>query len=425
MNGPMPQVALIALDPHTGEVLALAGGRNYGQSQLNHATSKRPTGSIFKPFVYAAAVNTALTGDPSQALTEASLVDGSLACFDDANNQEPYCPRNFDPKYSVPNLSYRTALAHSVNTATIRVAETVGYDKVAQLARAAGIKSVKATPSMAIGSYDAAALDMAGAYTVFANGGTRITPQFITSIRAANGDVVEDIEPEKTSILDPRVAFVLTDMMQAVINNGTAAAVRAKFAPPAAGKTGTSHDAWFAGYTSNLLCIVWVGNDDYSDIKIEGSKAAAPIWTEFMLRAAKLQRYKDMKPFNPPAGLTQVRVDKATNLLATENCPDDYTAYFIDGTQPTATCDHPVGDTRNMFQKLFGLGQETKPLPPGPVSNSAQPGAPVPNVSLPVNTPQGETDPQKKKKGFWGRIFGSGEKKTDNKPKSENPQQEQ
>ncbi len=195
-------------------------------------------------------------------------------------------PKNFDPKYSVGDVSARFALAHSINTATIRLAQMVGYDKVVQLARAAGIKSVKPTPAMAIGAYDATPLDMAGAYTIFANSGTRISPIFINSIRTAGGDVIEDFAPEKTSILDPRVAFVITDMLEAVINNGTAAAIRAHgFATPAAGKTGTSHDAWFAGYTSNLLCIVWVGNDDYSDIKIEGSKAAAPIWEEFMKRA--------------------------------------------------------------------------------------------------------------------------------------------
>ncbi|MEO8725312.1 MAG: PBP1A family penicillin-binding protein [Acidobacteriaceae bacterium] len=432
-TGPMPQVALVVLDPHTGNVLALLGGRNYGVSQLNHATSKRPTGSIFKPFVYAAAINTALSGDPSQAYSQASLVDGSLGCFDSDQDLEPdkgpYCPRNFDPKYSVPDLSFRTALAHSVNTAAIRVAQMVGYDKVANLARAAGIPSVRATPAMAIGAYDATPLDMAGAYTVFANGGTLIEPQFITSVRAANGEVIQDFTPQKTSLLDPRVAYVMTDMMEAVINNGTAAAVRASFAAPAAGKTGTSHDAWFAGYTSNLLCIVWVGNDDYSDIKIEGSKAAAPIWTEFMKRASVLQQYKDMKSFTPPAGVNQLRLDKVTNLLAAPSCPEDYSAYFIDGTGPTTTCEHPAGDNRNIFQKIFGLGDNQKPPAPPPVSNTPgtkAPGqtGPAPPPSVPGSAP-GQTSAQPaqiqnpatqpKKRGFWGKVFGAGDKSKDKK----------
>jgi penicillin-binding protein 1B len=423
--GPMPQVALIALDPHTGEVLALAGGRNYGLSQLNHAVAKRPTGSIFKPFVFATAINTALTGDPSQAFTQATIIDGSEQCFD--SDQGPYCPRNFDPKYSVPDLSARTALAHSVNTATIKLAEMVGYDKVVQLARAAGIKSVRATPAMAIGAYDATPLDMAGAYTVFANSGTRISPLFIKSVRAANGDVVEDFAPEKTSLLDPRVAFVLTDMMEAVINNGTAAGVRGMgFTAPAAGKTGTSHDAWFAGYTSNLLCIVWVGNDDYSDIKIEGAHAAAPIWAEFMKRALKLQRYKDPQYFKAPAGVSQYKIDKATNLLATPACPDDYDAYFIDGTAPIATCEHAMPDNRNFFQKLFGVGSPqapsaVQPHAGAPGTTAGQQHAPTNQRPLPPaaqTTQQQQQEEKPKKKGFWQRIFGGG---GDDKNQQQNP----
>ena len=413
-EGPMPQVALIALDPHTGAVLALSGGRNYGASQLNHAMASRPTGSIFKPFVYAAALNTALTGDPTKAYTQATVLDATEGTFD--FNGKPYTPRNFDPKDSVGDVSARFALVHSINTATIRLAEMVGYDKVVDLARAAGIKSVKATPAMAIGAYDATPLDMVGAYTIFANSGVRISPQFITSVRDAKGDIVEDFTPEKTSVLDPRVAFVLTDMMQAVINNGTAAAVRAKFSAPAAGKTGSSHDAWFAGYTSNLLCIVWVGNDDYTDIKIEGSKAAAPIWADFMIRAQKLQRYKDMEPFTPPQGVTQAHLDKVTNLVATPNCPDDYDAYFLDGTVPVGTCDHPDGDTRNIFEKLLGLhGNEKPPEQPPPAAPPA--GAPpVANQPAPSEAPQPpqveqpKPEQKQKKRGFWRRLFGGGDK---------------
>ena len=421
--GPMPQVALIALDPHTGAVLALSGGRNYGKSQLNHATASRPTGSIFKPFVYAAALNTGLTGDPGKAYTQATILDATEGTFD--FNGKPYSPHNFDSKDDLPEVSARFALAHSINTATIRLAEMVGYDKVVDLAKAAGIESVKPTPAMAIGAYDATPLEMVGAYTIFANSGVRISPQFVTSVRGANGDVIEDFTPEKSTVLDPRVAFLLTDMMQAVINQGTAAAVRAKFSAPAAGKTGTSHDAWFAGYTSNLLVIVWVGNDDYTDIKIEGSKAAAPIWTDFMVRAQKLQRYKDMEPFTPPPGITQVHLDKVTNLVATANCPDDYDAYFIDGTVPVGTCDHPNGDTRNIFEKLLGLHKDEQPPPAAsqpagspPAVNQPAPAAPPPEAEQP------KPEQKPKKKGFWRRLFGGGDK-NDKNPKSDNQGQPQ
>ena len=426
--GPMPQVALIAIDPHTGEVLALAGGRDYSASQLNHALSNRPTGSIFKPFVYAAAINTGLTGDPAKAFTQITMLDASEGEFDD--NGKPWSPRNFDSTESTGEVTARFALAHSINTATVRMALMVGIDKVVQLAKAAGIEGVKPTPSMAIGSYSATPLEMAGAYTVFANGGVRLPVTFIRSIRVGSQENdasgVEADAGTKTTVLDPRVAYVMTDMLGAVLNGGTASAVRARFDAPAAGKTGSSHDAWFAGYTSNLLCIVWVGNDDYSDIKIEGARAAAPIWTDFMVRARKLPRYHDMKPFVPPAGVLPVHLDKVTNLRADDSCPDDYDAYFIDGTVPAATCDHPEGPSRNFFEKMFGIGGHpqtvlppiTQPLPPA-TATPGEPNAPTSTAAAP--TSGSEVKP--KKRGFWRRLFGGGKKNQDTSGTTQENQQ--
>jgi penicillin-binding protein 1B len=179
----------------------------------------------------------------------------------------------------------------------------------------------------------------------------------VASVRTATGDVITDYTPTTKQVLDPRVAYLTTNMMEAVLNGGTAGRVRGAygFKAPAAGKTGTSHDAWFAGYTSNLLCIVWVGNDDYTDIKIEGARAAEPVWAEFMKKAVELPQYSDTKPFTPPDGVQLVNLDKTTNLLADSACPDDYSAAFLDGTAPTNTCDHPP-DNRNIFQKIFGIG---------------------------------------------------------------------
>lgn len=425
-EGPMPQVALIALDPHTGEVLALQGGRNYSKSQYNRATAKRPTGSIFKPFVYAAAMNTAFGGNPAQIYTQTTLLDATEGVFE--ANGEKYTPHNFDPRDSIGQVTARDALAHSVNTATIRLAEMTGYDKVVQLATAAGIQNLKPTPSVAIGAYDSTPLEMAGAYTIFANNGEAISPQLIRSVRDSDGDVSDDFKADRKNVLDPRVAFLLTDMMQQVINGGTATGgVRSRFNGPAAGKTGSSHDAWFAGYTSNLLCVVWVGNDDYTDIKIEGGKAAAPIWADFMVRARKLQRYRDMKPFTPPPGVAQAHLDKATNLLATSNCPDDYDAYFIEGTTPVGTCDHPDGDTRNVFQRMLGIGkdpatpsQPAPPYTPNPGTNPVAGQVPAPPPP-PVPTEQ----KQEGKKGFWGKLFGRGKKEKDKKPNADQAQPQQ
>src|ERR1041385_4993577 len=179
---------------------------------------------------------------------------------------------------------------------------------------------------MSLGAYDATPFDVAQAYTVFANGGMRLTPVLATSIRNAQGDMVENFRTDQKQVLDPRVAYVMTTMMEGVINNGTAGNVRGMgFSAPAAGKTGTSHDGWFAGYTSNLLCNVWVGFDDYSDLRLSGATTAAPIWAEFMKRAVKLPAYSDAQSFQPPAGVIAVKLDKATNRLATDACPDDHT----------------------------------------------------------------------------------------------------
>lgn len=407
--GPKPQVAVVVLDPHTGDVLALVGGRDYGFSQLNHAVAKRPTGSIFKPFVYATAVNNAITGE-QPVFTPATLVDDSPTVF--TNGNDVYTPRNYKEEY-YGEVSAQFALAHSLNNATVKVAEMVGYDKVATLAHSVGIESVKATPAMALGAYDATPIEMASAYTVFTNGGQRITPIILKSVRDPNGAVIENYQPQKVQILDPRVAYVVTAMMQGVMNNGTASVVRARgFTAPAAGKTGTSHDGWFAGFTSNLLCIVWVGYDDYSDIHLSGAAIAAPIWAEFMKRAIALPNYSDVKPFSPPSGVVQLSIDKATGQIATPACPDDYLMAFIEGTQPAQTCEQGTSDHRNVFQKLFGM--EPKPVGPPPVSNPRATSSPPAQVSQQGVAPPPPAD-KGKKKGFWGRLFGGD--KGDNKDK--------
>ncbi len=356
-----PQVALVALNPHTGQVLALVGGRSYGLSQLNHAVAKRPTGSIFKPFVYASAFNTSIAGTMlpghDELFSQISILSDEQTTYD-VGNQE-YTPRNFEGEYH-DQVTARYALQKSLNNATIGLASLVGFDQVASLARSAGIKSVRGTPAMAIGAYDATPLDMAGAYTIFANGGLHLDPWMLASVRSPSGDVITDYSPTSKQVLDPRVAYLTTDMLKNVINAGTGYEVRRRgFTAPAAGKTGTSHDAWFAGYTSNLLCIVWVGNDDYTDIKIEGAHAAAPIWAEFMKKAVELPQYSDAHDFNAPEGIQMVAIDKATNLPSDPSCTGDtYNAAFLDGTVPMQTCSHPSPDKRNFIQKIFGLGEK-------------------------------------------------------------------
>ncbi len=353
-----PQVALVALNPHTGQVLALVGGRSYGTSQLNHAVSKRPTGSIFKPFVYATAFNTSLEGTilsgQTKPFTQVTMLSDEQTTYE-VGDQE-YTPRNFEGEYH-EQVTARFALQKSLNNATIGLAALVGFDRVAELARDAGVKNARGTPSVAIGSYDAAPLDMAGAYTIFANNGLHLDPWMLASVRTTTGDIVTDYTPTSKQLLDPRVAFLTTDMLENAINHGTGAGTRTRgFTAPAAGKTGTDHDAWFAGYTSNLLCIVWVGNDDYTDIKIQGADAAAPIWAEFMKKAVQLPQYSDTHEFTVPDGVDMVEIDKISNLLSDVACPDGVDMAFLSGTAPTGTCDHPP-DHRNILQRIFGLGK--------------------------------------------------------------------
>jgi penicillin-binding protein 1B len=321
-----PQVALIALNPHTGEIKVLSGGRNYAASQLDRVFAKRPPGSVFKPFVYTAALNTAISGS-NPVLTPASTVDDSPATFDFGS--QTYNPANFKHEF-MGQVTLRQALAHSLNVATVKVAQMVGYQSVVALARQAGMNGdIQPTPAVALGAYQVTPFEIARAYTIFANGGTLVQPVFFAGVP----------NPQTTRVLDPRIAFLMVDMLQEVMRSGTAAGVRARgFRLPAAGKTGTSHDGWFAGFTSELLCVVWVGYDDYSDLGLEGARSALPIWTEFMSEAARYKQYGDAKPFKPPQGVTQVSVDPHTGELSGPSCPTGMSTYFVDGTQPQTEC---------------------------------------------------------------------------------------
>jgi penicillin-binding protein 1B len=403
-----PQVSLVAINPHTGQILALVGGRNYGISQLNHATSERPTGSIFKPFVYASAYNTSLNG---MSLGDDGVFTALTRLNDDPRtfmfDGKPYDPGNFERGEYPGMVTAAWAIAKSLNIATIGLAEKVGYENVAALARSAGIVNARGTPSVAIGTYNATPIDMAGAYTVFANNGVHLKPWMLASVRNANGDIVADFAPEAKQVLDPRTAYLTQSLLEFTASYGTASAVRAHgFSAPAAGKTGTSHDAWFAGYSSNLLCIIWVGNDDYTDIShglthsLQGADTAAPIWAEFMNRAIKLPQYSDMKPFTAPEGVQSVRVDKATWLPADDSCPQDYYLAFLNGTVPGNTCSRMGASPETLMQGL------------------APNGIPSPNTipSSPTQPPETNDPSVSKKKNFLQKIFGGSDKPAQTQP---------
>ncbi len=395
-----PQVALVALNPHTGQILALVGGRNYGVSQLNHAVSKRPTGSIFKPFVYAAAENTALNGQQlsNGSFTAVTKLNDEQTTFSFDSGRQTYAPRNYKEEYhGVVTAIY--ALAHSLNNATVALGQQVGFENVAALGRAAGITGAKGTPSVALGAYDATPVDMAGAYTVFANNGVHLDPWLLASVRNNSGDIVADFAPSARQVMDPRAAYLTQSLLQGVMDFGYGVEVRKRgFKAPAAGKTGTSHDAWFAAYSSNLICIVWVGNDDYTDVKLSGALAAAPIWAEFMNRAIKLPQYSDVHDFSKPEGVTNVRIDRATSQPADATCPDDFTAAFLDGTIPSGSCSNMSDSSQSIVEQV--LSGTTPHDPNSPLTSPID------------GTTSNEPIAPPKKKNFFKRLFGGGSNPT-------------
>jgi len=412
------QVALIALDPHTGQILAVVGGRDYGKSQLNHIVARRQPGSVFKPFVYAAAFDNAAQG-LQPVVTPATTVVDEPTTFD-FDGQE-YTPNNYGENFH-GMVTAREALTDSLNVATVKFAEMIGYGRVVDMARQLGLDpGIQPTPAVALGAYEMTPLDIAAAYTVFANGGVRAEPLYIDRVVSSDGATLESGVVKTKQVLDPRVAYQVTDVLEDVINHGTGASVRARgFTGPAAGKTGTSRDGWFAGYTSNLLCIVWVGFDDNRDLDLSGAVSAAPIWTELMKRATALPAYHDLEEFDPPDGVTEVQIDPQTRELATPACPVSYKEVFITGTEPTEFCDQRSGSllTQNppasWLSHLFG---GDKPKIDNGTSELQTP--PSPPAGRPARKPtnakaQNEPAEPEKKPGLFRRIFGIfGGSKTD------------
>jgi penicillin-binding protein 1B len=387
------QSCLVALDPHTGEIRAFVGGRDYGASQLDRlTTAKRQPGSIFKPFVYAAALNSAVEGfDP--LITASTIVDDSPTVFE--FDDKTYEPNNFGEKFYGP-VTLRKGITHSLNVATIKFAEMVGLPKVVALAKSAGITSkLLATPALALGAYEVTPMEMARAYTVFANQGTRVEPVFIRSTRDSKNNVIEQAETKTKDVLDPRITYLMTNLMEGVIAHGTAARARALgFTLPAAGKTGTSHDGWFAGYTNGLLCIVWVGFDDNRELGLEGAASALPIWTEFMKKATKLQPWLASAPFLPPeTGVTSIQIDEDTGLVASSDCQHVISENYLTGAEPKQTCSLTAHNwILNLRSAPFEMSSGSTE-PPQPAVDSGK--------SEPLNPPK---QPNAVKR-FFSKIF--------------------
>ena len=344
-----PQVALVVLDPHTGAIRALVGGRNYAQSQLNHALARRQPGSSFKPFVYAAALNSAIDGSQPVITPATTLMDEPTTFqFGD----QVYEPKNYEGEY-LGLVTVREALAHSLNVATVRLAQTVGYEKIRDLAIAAGInQDIKPTPAIALGAYVATPLEMAGSYTVFSNSGKYEQPRSILLVNNADGQPIYRVPEVSRQVLDPRISFLMISLMQSVISEGTGEGVRRRgFTLPAAGKTGTSHDGWFAGFTSNLLAVVWVGYDNDQELGLAGAASALPVWTAFMKRATNLPDYNDVQPFIEPPGIVSVPLNAQGQLVAGNFSGAVYNEFFIQGTEPHS--ENPIERVGGILGRIF------------------------------------------------------------------------
>jgi len=332
------EAALIALDPRTGEILAFVGGRSYNQSQYDRAVlSRRQPGSVFKPFVFLTAFEEALKSGRTD-VTPASITNDEQETF--AFDDQVWTPENYEHEYDGP-ITFRRALAHSRNLGTIHVAQSAGYDNVAAFWKRLGIGNApKPYPSIALGVFEATPLEIATAYTLFPNGGAIRPLKQILQIASGGKDVTKKQSSELRRVARPDTTFLVTNMMRSVLNEGTAAGARSMgFTLDAAGKTGTTNDlrdAWFVGFTPELLTVVWVGFDDNQPVGLSGARAALPIWTQFM-RTALAGRASI--PFEAPEGITFMDIDAETGKLATPRCPKVITEAFLTGTEPREACE--------------------------------------------------------------------------------------
>jgi penicillin-binding protein 1B len=332
------QVALIAVDPRTGEVLALVGGRGYNETQYNRAvTTRRQPGSIFKPFVYLAAFEK-MAEEGASDLTPATVMVDEPTIFKDG--EKDYQPANYKDEYDGP-MTLRRALALSRNIVSIKVAEATGYDRVAALWRKVGLGTpAQPYPSIALGVFEASPLEIATAFTLFTNDGEIRELRPITRL-VAGGKSTPVPMAARRRIARPDTTYLVTNMMRSVINEGTAAALRGgayQFSLDAAGKTGTTNDqrdAWFVGFTPELLTVVWVGFDNNQPLGLSGSQAALPVWGTFTKRALVA---RPNVPFDAPSGITWVEIDKDTGGRATAGCPRTMVEAFLPGTEPQAMC---------------------------------------------------------------------------------------
>jgi penicillin-binding protein 1A len=414
------QAAIVAMDPRTGHVRAMIGGRDFSKSPFNRAVqAQRQPGSAFKPFVYAAALEA--------GFTPASVIENLNEPID--TPEGAWTPE--DDHSEADSMSLRAALRTSSNRAAVRLLEQVGIGRTVQYAKTLGVGNVPSVPSLALGSGEVTLQALTAAYSAFANRGRVPRPFLIRRVEDKDGRVLFTETETVTRAVSEQTAFLMATMMADVINAGTGARARELgFRLPAAGKTGTTNeyrDAWFVGFTPTLATGVWVGYDQPRTIMRNGfaSDVAVPLWANFMKAATKGDKPQWL---SAPSGITTATVCRISGLLAGSGCEhvevvdDDgtlarrsmvYREYFARGTQPTEYC--KLHESRNFFTavaSVFGGGSREEPPPPRAADTSLPPPT-TSNVSVeaPREAPPQTAEPAPKKRGFWSRLFGRGKDK--------------
>lgn len=373
------QGALVALHARTGAILTMVGGRNYVESQFNRATdARRQPGSAIKPFVYAAALE---SGEhEGRPLTLADLYMDEPRTFEGG-----YAPKNFGDTYLLRPVTVREALARSLNVVTVQIAQETGYETVARMIERCGLPRPPAHAATALGASEVTPLELAAAYTVFPSGGQRAVPFAMARIITAEGRLLQETAPRQIEALPATVAYLVTSALQSVIAEpyGTGHAASALGLPAIAGKTGTSQrsDAWFVGFTPQLVAVVWVGFDDNRPLPLAASRAALPIWIAFMRQVAAVRPDLTTGSFTPPEGIVEHVVDPETGLRATDHCPQKRVELFLQGREITALCTLHPGQP---VEEVPEVPPENPPLPVPPPDESA----PVPETpSAPKTRP--------------------------------------